>query len=144
MFLRGMSNVLAEDKRHPGPGPGTPRVVAAADRAGHRGPPGDGQQLPEGRGCGGAGPWPRVLDGQGADRHHHRGCADSVFGIFAALAEVERERRLFARASEDTAHGRPRALPGCTRQAPGLPGVAAPRVGQTGVPPRSRPRGNHS
>ena len=41
-----------------GPGPGTPRLVAAAERTGHRGPPRDGRQLPESRRRGGAGPGP--------------------------------------------------------------------------------------
>ena len=41
-----------------GPAAGTPRLVAAADRAGDRGPARDGQRLPEGRWPDGTGPWP--------------------------------------------------------------------------------------
>ena len=92
-----------------------PRVVAAVDRAGHRGPPGDGQQLPEGRECGGAGPWPAARSRFRQDRPLRRRCPPTL-----------RRLRRPARARRPSCPRPETALVGRRKRAPASPTATPP------------------
>ena len=114
---------------------GAPRLVAAADRRGHRGPARDRQQLPEGSRPDRAGPWPASrLPGKTG---HFAGGAHRLFAGHGRRQGRRRRRTRPRAAAQSSATGeRVRAVPRADRRR------ARPRAQRDGhlVGPGRRPR----